>query len=106
MDEPRPVLRSDVVNGTIHAHGVVMLAPLVHDPVGVAERKQRAIPNAFAFQRSLPPLDFAVALRSCSQEFQNVIHLRLGFSSFSCWSFRLRRAAADALPALAALFWL
>src|SRR5437899_13030106 len=57
------VLRRDIPDGTIQADVVVMLDVGLHQTPRIVQRQWRSRPDALAFERFVPTLDFSVRLR-------------------------------------------
>jgi len=57
------IMRGDVADGTVQPRVVVVLDVSADDPAGIVEAQRRLPADALALERTVPPLDFAVALR-------------------------------------------
>ena len=55
--------RRDEADRAVQAHGVVVIHVLLNQPPRILRRQRRSRPDALAFQRFVPALDFSVRLR-------------------------------------------
>ena len=57
------VLRRDVADGAVQAHGVVVVHVALNQTPRIFQRQRRSRPDALRFERFVPAFDFPVRLR-------------------------------------------